>query len=934
MGVLILGVFFSGLLLFPIVNAVAVYKKHPGGILNIEQNRTKDPRYFGKSFSKMMRKELTDMREETVQLSRSEKVLLLKEPDFYSQVCEELVIADADIFAAPEQMTFYKEIYAKKHLCITGNTMLRSAYAEGNLILGNQTRVVRWADARGTTAVFDNCELGISVSSAVMLSVGKNCTFRRLYAPVIMLGQYPDSIPPERSKEQQRAYRLKVQREWQRNISYITDDMIDEDGVVPFTVICGENLVVTENIVIQGDIRASRGVHVSQGAVVCGNIFAEGDVLLDKNVWVLGNIFTQGSVELNDGSMVGREDSISSIIAKKDILVVKTATVFGYLGCEARGYVWPLQKEENGIRESRLTFLADRRPVEIACFESAEAFEEIGEQGYRHNHTIREAVIPEGVKEIKRSFFYDCPKLRKVTLPSTLTALGDYAFAQCAALEEINWEGLVHLEKIGGHAFEGCSSLKCADVPSSVKVIGNAAFFGCRRLITVSFGAQENITSMGTHVFIGCPLENGSGPAPEEAGSDEMPWEIPSCGGFILISYAGYPAEEKESEEPAVKVQEPVSKRSVRRQSILAGTAALCAVSILCMAGGRYIAYAQQLKEREAYQIPRVSLYRNQGLPEGEKLSERPETATNEYVFYQDRALKRFAAGKSEIGREAEILTDIGGMIPQGVRQHIMVAPLRIAFEESASDYVNGMEESINYFYSRLPASMNAIDLVPVLMPYKERYIYFRTVPQWTAEGAYYAAASFLEGLGKELPDLEYYEEFMFEDFAGTVFYQDRQDKGKSFEEIAKYNDRVYYYLLPGASNWADITKITSRGEAKQVTAPIISKSNSQTDQFIGGRFSHAVFKGTADNGKTILIAGDKNANIIAPYFMYGYEFIYLINSTYYDGEAEGFRNIFKDYEVEDFLFVEGADAFENPVHLHGLQEILESAAKEEGEVK
>lgn len=66
---------------------------------------------------------------------------------------------------------------------------------------------------------------------------------------------------------------------------------------------------------------------------------------------------------------------------------------------------------------------------------------------------------------------------KKVSLPSTVTEIGDCAFAYCESLEKINLSESV--ETIGYSAFESCKSLTDVTFPKSLKAICDAAFYGC-----------------------------------------------------------------------------------------------------------------------------------------------------------------------------------------------------------------------------------------------------------------------------------------------------------------------------------------------------------------------------------------------------------------------------------------------------------------------
>ena len=86
-----------------------------------------------------------------------------------------------------------------------------------------------------------------------------------------------------------------------------------------------------------------------------------------------------------------------------------------------------------------------------------------------------------------------------VNLPSGLTSIGDYAFAECTNLLQVN---LGSVQTIGDGAFYGCESLSSISFPSSVTSIGAKAFYRCYALKTVTIPA--NVTDLGSAAFGYC----------------------------------------------------------------------------------------------------------------------------------------------------------------------------------------------------------------------------------------------------------------------------------------------------------------------------------------------------------------------------------------------------------------------------------------------
>ncbi len=114
---------------------------------------------------------------------------------------------------------------------------------------------------------------------------------------------------------------------------------------------------------------------------------------------------------------------------------------------------------------------------------------------------IKSITLPDSLTEIGNNAFYMCNGLEEITIPSSVTKIDDNAFENCRNLKKINLsDGLTTL---GKSVFDSCLSLTEIELPSTLLTIGDYAFSRCSSLEQILI--PENVTSVGAYVFYGCP---------------------------------------------------------------------------------------------------------------------------------------------------------------------------------------------------------------------------------------------------------------------------------------------------------------------------------------------------------------------------------------------------------------------------------------------
>jgi hypothetical protein len=154
---------------------------------------------------------------------------------------------------------------------------------------------------------------------------------------------------------------------------------------------------------------------------------------------------------------------------------------------------------------------------------SGSNFTDIPNQAFSNCTNLTGITLPDSVSTIGDRAFFRCTSLTEITIPDSVTSIGTSAFLACSSLTSLtigngvtsfngfDFSGYKNLTSvsigngvtsIGIRAFENCTSLISITIPNKVDRIGNYAFSHCTSLTSVIIGS--GVTVIGDLAFATC----------------------------------------------------------------------------------------------------------------------------------------------------------------------------------------------------------------------------------------------------------------------------------------------------------------------------------------------------------------------------------------------------------------------------------------------
>lgn len=272
------------------------------------------------------------------------------------------------------------------------------------------------------------------------------------------------------------------------------------------------------------------------------------------------------------------------------------------------------------------------------------------------------------------------------------------------------------------------------------------------------------------------------------------------------------------------------------------------------------------------------------------------------YYITGDTAYEMYYQNKAISKRYADVINTAADRLSGKARVYTVVVPLAYAYNDKVLKKTDATDPkaAIDSMYNAV-TSNNAVcvDAYGALAAHKDEYLYFRTDHHWTALGAYYAYTAYCANAGLTPYPITAYEECRFEGFLGTLYAHTKAPT------LQKNPDTVHAYV-PMATNTLRVH--LADGSSQKFTGGVVRKDTDKMYQNAASKYNCFL---TSDNpagtdqsyyisienpnkqdGSAVVLVKESFGNCFAPFLVDHYQYVYVIDYRYYDGDIVDFVNM------------------------------------------
>lgn len=233
----------------------------------------------------------------------------------------------ARLVELPDGFQSTEDFFAKDSVRAGRNNLFRALLSESDVVLGDESKILRWIHAESYLIAGERCALFGRASAGKTVTLADGCTFERLHAPVIYssIGAMKLSIRRESAPFSKLA-RAGMGRKRSHGSTHL---MADEQHYGDFVSL--KALRLDTGACVYGSVKANGNVELARRAEVDGSLVSTKNIHIASGSFVKGPLISERDIVIDSGVQIGLPDVPTTVSAKR----IRIAS-----GCVLHGTVW------------------------------------------------------------------------------------------------------------------------------------------------------------------------------------------------------------------------------------------------------------------------------------------------------------------------------------------------------------------------------------------------------------------------------------------------------------------------------------------------------------------------------------------------------------------------------------------------------------------
>jgi len=292
----------------------------------------------------------------------NENILVSNTAEYLPQSRSDDILIVREFFKCLAGCTFNREIYVKGDAQIGAGTNLQAIAVDGNLTLGHNVQIARWADSQGNMKIDKNSIVRDRVTAGRTIQLARGVRARTVFAAAIRTGANRTTeqerkeiplapkleLPPLETSEKQAAARQsdqfdlkKLRKAGRDSWIYYGDLELSESFHLRASLVVRGNCVVPPGSVIDHDLKGKQSISIGRDSVCRGNIIADENISLGRSCRFYGIVHAGRALRLSGGVTGGDAGSKAVVFAEDVLEVEENVVVYGKLASDVYVEVVP-----------------------------------------------------------------------------------------------------------------------------------------------------------------------------------------------------------------------------------------------------------------------------------------------------------------------------------------------------------------------------------------------------------------------------------------------------------------------------------------------------------------------------------------------------------------------------------------------------------------